>query len=275
MLSAGGNSRLHLNFWIGGRMRCDLVPDVYNHIRPLRRGVADTTAPLFVEYLTLYEMGSMGEWFNLTNPESFTAKGFYAAQVELLPDPDVQQVDPGTDWPSVWKRRQSGVLSKTSREVLYFLLNDKTMTRVFIKRIYPNSDDTCQRCERTRETISHRYIGCESVSEVWGWVRMSIGQMDPITLLLQDEDLLYLRFVKGLREEDILWLLGVYLEYVENRVILRGAKASVDDFVGHVRYMRYQANYLAMPHLGIIPGTNHIVLNAGGALRNVTPALVT
>ncbi|MCP3679355.1 MAG: hypothetical protein GY782_03445 [Gammaproteobacteria bacterium] len=142
MLLAGGNSRQHLNFWMGGRMRCDLVPDVYHHIRELRRGVADTTAPLFVEYLTLYEMGRMGEWFDLTNPESFTAKGFYGAQVELLPDPEVQQVDPGTDWPSVWKRRQSGVLSKTSREVLYFLLQDKTMTRVFIKRIYPNTDDT-------------------------------------------------------------------------------------------------------------------------------------
>ena len=50
-------------------------------------------------------------------------------------------------------------------------------------------------------------------------------------------------------------------EYVENRVILRGAKASEDDFVGHVRYMRYQANYLTMPHLGTILGTNHIVLN--------------
>ncbi len=84
---------------------------------------------------------------------------------------------------------------------------------------------------------------------------MSIGQMDPITIL-RDEDLLYLRFDKGLKEEDILWFLGVYLEYVENRVILRGAKASVDDFVGHVRYMRHQANYLAMSHHGIIPAVS-------------------
>ncbi len=31
LLSAGGNSRLHLNFCIGGRMRCDLVPDFSSH----------------------------------------------------------------------------------------------------------------------------------------------------------------------------------------------------------------------------------------------------
>ncbi len=88
-------------------MRCVLIPDVYHHIRELRRGVADTTSPLCTEYLTLHDMVHMGEWLDLTNPESFTAKGFYEAQVELLPDPDVQQVDPGTYWPSVWKRRQA------------------------------------------------------------------------------------------------------------------------------------------------------------------------
>ncbi len=104
---------------------------------------------------------------------------------------------------------------------------------------------------------------------------MSLRQMDPITLLLQDKDMLYLRFAKGLREEDILWLLGVYLEYVENRVILRGSRASTDDFVDHVRYMRCMANYQAIPHLGIIPGTNHIDLKAGGAQRCVTTDLVT
>merc|ERR1712082_587866 len=59
MLLAGGNSRQHLNLWIGGRIRCDLVPDVYHHIRDLRRWGVDTNAPLFVESLTLYEMGRM------------------------------------------------------------------------------------------------------------------------------------------------------------------------------------------------------------------------
>ena len=95
---------LHLNFWTGGRMRCDLVPDVFHHIRPLRIGVADTTAPLFVEYLTLYKMGQLGEWFDLSNPDSFTSKAFYGDQVELLPDADIRLGNLGTDWPCVWKK---------------------------------------------------------------------------------------------------------------------------------------------------------------------------
>ena len=41
---------------------------------------------------------------------------------------------------------------------------------------------------------------------------MSLGKMDPTTTFLQDTYLLYLRFPWGLREEDIIKVLGVYLE---------------------------------------------------------------
>ena len=51
-----------------------------------------------------------------------------------------------------------------------------------------------------------------------------------------DSDFFYLRFSQGIRDNDILWHLGVYLEYVEDKDVLKGGVASVDDFVGHVRY---------------------------------------
>ena len=99
--------------------------------------------------------------------------------------------------------------------------------------------------------------------------------MDPSHASLQDSDFLYLRFSRGLRDEDILWLLGVYLDYVEDKVILRGQTASVDDFVGHVKYKRAMANYQAMPALGLIPGTNNIDLNARNGSGDVWLALDT
>ncbi len=96
------------------------------------------------------------------------------------------------------------------------------MTRVFIKRISPASDIMCQGCKRDPETKEYSYIESKSMRDVWTLVQMSLGQMDPTTTFLQDTDLLYLRFPRGLREEDILWLLGEYFEYVEDRVVLRG-----------------------------------------------------
>ena len=88
-----------------------------------------------------------------------------------------------------------------------------------------------------------------------------------------DSDFLYLRFSQVLRDEDILWLLGMYLEYMEDKVVLRGQAASVDDFVGHVKYKQVMANYQAMPALGLIPGTNNIDLKARGGPGNMLLAL--
>ena len=90
MLNGGGISKKHLNFWLGGRMRTDQLPDVYHHIRPLARGHTDTTAPLFVEYLVQFEKGRLKHWLDLTSEEGISTKALYGAQVELLPSPDVE-----------------------------------------------------------------------------------------------------------------------------------------------------------------------------------------
>ena len=63
------------------------------------------------------------------------------------------------------------------------------------------------------------------------------------------------------------------MEYVEDKVVLRGQAASMDDFVGHVKYKWAMANYQAMPALGLIPGTNNIDLNTRGVPGNMSPAL--
>ena len=96
--------------------------------------------------MTLYEMGQLR--FDLSDPDTCTAKALVGAPVQVLPDPDVQLNDPSADWPTVWKRWQSGVFSKISLNILFFFLHDKTMTRVFIKKIYPTTDETCQCCKR-------------------------------------------------------------------------------------------------------------------------------
>ena len=83
----------------------------------------------------------------------------------------------------------------------------------------------------------HRYIRCGSVERSGIWVRFRLNQVDPSMIFLDDNDLLYLKLPQGLREEDILLLLGVYIAYVEDRIILRGIASSVDDFAGHIRYM--------------------------------------
>ena len=105
---------------------------------------------------------------------------------------------------------------------------------------------------------------CSSLGGVWDYVRARLIQIDESLTWVGDEHLLYLSFPSGLRDTDILWLFGVYLEYVEDKVIKRGQAISVDDFVGHTKYNREIANHEAMPGLGLIPGTFLSDLNAGG-----------
>ena len=264
MLNGGGISKKHLNFWLGGRMRTDQLPDVFHHIRPLVRGHTDTTAPLFVEYLVQFEQGRLEHWLDLTSEADLSTKAMYGAQVELLPPPDVVLKYPGTDWPTCWKRWQSGVLSKVSRDILLFLLHEKCGTRVLMNRIFPSRSEICPRCERWPETEIHRYMRCSSLSGVWDYVRARLVQIDESLTWLGDEHLLYLSFPSGLRDKDILWLLGVYLDYVEDKVVKRGQAISVDDFVGHAKYNREIASHEAMPDLGVIPGTIRSDVNAGG-----------
>ena len=80
-------------------------------------------------------------------------------------------------------------------------------------------------------------------------------------------------FFQGVRDKDILWLLGVYLESKEDKFVLRGPATSVDDLVGHVRYKWVMANYQAMPTLGLILDTNSIDLNTRGQQGHVPLAL--
>ncbi len=87
--------------------------------------------------------------------------------------------------------------------------------------------------------------------------RDRLNQIDPSLIFLDNACLLYLKFPQGLQGEDILLLSGASVEVI---IILRGSAVSVDDFVGHVRYMRSEANYLAMPALGLIPGSTHMAL---------------
>ena len=48
-------------------------------------------------------MGRLGGWFDLSDLDTCTAKALVGALVQVLPDPDVQLNDPGTDWLTVWK----------------------------------------------------------------------------------------------------------------------------------------------------------------------------
>ena len=116
---------------------------------------------------------------------------------------------------------------------------------------YPSSG--CQNCGLV-ETIHHRYCQCINVSEAWEWLRAKIVSLDISLDVTDDMEFLTLCFEMGLRENAILWLLGVFVEIVETEVVLRGNKLSVTSAKGIFKQRKQLSRHQAIPELGIILG---------------------
>ena len=69
-----------------------------------------------------------------------------------------------------------------------------------------------------------------------------------------DHNLLNLCFPLSLRDNALIWLLGQYLEYVENEVMVKNLKISREQFGGWLLAKYSEAKSASIPYLGLIPG---------------------
>ena len=115
---------------------------------------------------------------------------------------------------------------------------------------------SCPRClsNDSAETIPHRYTSCIYVQESWEWLKSKLVELDISLESIGDNDLLFLNYPKGLRENAILWLIGVYIETVEKEVVLRRFKLDIKLFKGILKQKKHSVRTQAIPELGIISG---------------------
>ena len=160
------------------------------------------------------------------------------------------------NWNLCWKRLDSGVLSFGARNVLFLLLHEKVGTKERGHRLMPTRYVTslCPRCEIRVETQTHRYARCDAVMHTWESVKDLIVSLDPVLLSVSNKRLLHLDYPKVRRENAILWLLGVYLEYVECEVIRHDNRVTSVGLIGYLRYRKLASRDLAIPNLGFIQG---------------------
>ena len=112
----------------------------------------------------------------------------------------------------------------------------------------------CPNCSRQPESIGHRYLWCENVNQTWEWLINIMYSLDRSLYLFSDEEILKLEFPKGLRENAILWLLGVYISLVERESVLKHNILDKNSAKGHFKQMKQMATHMAIPDIGPIPG---------------------
>ena len=196
--------------------------------------------------------------FNPSDIEDLTAKDIYSCLLSDIPRPKIEDKYPENNWSQIWKRLQNGVLSLESRSFLYLIIHERVGTKERGNRIMPGRYPSphCPRCSdeniRSVENIIHRYTQCILVEEVWEWVRSQIVSLDISLDLSLDKDLLSLNFPLGLRENAVMWLLGIFVELVEVEVVRKGNNLKIDQVIGIYKQRKQRAKHQAIPELGLI-----------------------
>ena len=244
-----------MDFWLGQRLG---LPSLDSHFLNLKGKVGrelDSTPPLFLNALTHVSSALESEVFSTSEIEDITTKEIYKAYISKLPPPNIQLRYPDQDWPLTWERLQSRVLSSKAKSFLYLIVHERVGTRERGHRLMPGrfNSSICSHCEEV-ESSAHRYLYCSFVADAWAWVRRRLDLLDTSTVLFTDYQILRLDFFKSLRENAIVWLIGTFIELVENDVVLRGNKLNCVSIKGFFKQKKQYANNLDFPELGIIPG---------------------
>ena len=124
-------------------------------------------------------------------------------------------------------------------------------------------NNLCPNCGNFSETTQHRYLFCSFTSDIWGWIWSLCVMLDQSLILTGEESLLRLNFLKGLRENAILWILGIYIELVECEVILKQRKLDLSYVKGYIKQKKQTSHLDGIPELGLIPYIDWDVVGVG------------
>ena len=69
-----------------------------------------------------------------------------------------------------------------------------------------------------------------------------------------DHNLLYFNFPLIPRDNAVVWVLGHYVQFIEEEVVSRNKKATSSQFIGWLGSKALECRYRVMPCIGIIPG---------------------
>ena len=85
------------------------------------------------------------------------------------------------------------------------------------------------------QTIAHLLQTCGRVAEAWSWLRRYIfcHLLPPESV--SDQQFLGLTFPKaGNRENEVVWMVGSYVEYVTREAVIKGRVVKAEELKGYL-----------------------------------------
>ena len=94
------------------------------------------------------------------------------------------------------------------------------------------------------------------VHDAWNCLRELLESLDQLILFESDHSFLNLYFSCLLMEDQILWLIGEYVLYIDQEVILNNRRVVREDLMGYLESRRQTCNFMRISRIGFIPGMN-------------------
>ena len=251
----------HLQFWLGNFLEQNW-PDMLNHPHARRTGVIvdrpltkeAALTPHYEKLLLGIRNGERTDDFDYTNIKKITAKMLYQLNTTTFPPPSIVHKRNVPDWQLVWARVASPMLEPRGREVMYMVVNNIFPTQERMVRLGKTDREVCKKCNLgVVEDCQHMFMECQKAREGWLWVRRRIMSLLVDLQGLSNWEILHLTFPKDARmENEVVWLLGQWVQLVSEEVVVKGRNLK-DQFVrGHFRYKFFESLSMKMPQL------NHI-----------------
>ena len=154
------------------------------------------------------------------------------------------------------------MLEPRARELLYMVVNNlyPNQDRLFrinsakkadVRKVWSNH---CKNCDLgVVEDCVHLFMECKKVQEGWLWVRRRVMNLLQDYQGLSNFELLHLTFPEeGHVENEVIWLVGNWVQLVYEEGVVRGSTLK-DQFVrGHYRYKFMESLNMKMPQLNYI-----------------------
>ena len=261
----------HMKFWMGNFLRHWEPMGCYPHAlrigeivdRPLEKEIALTKH--FTKLLQEFKYGEKHKYFDQFEPgniENVTAKQLYQYNTTTFTPPAIIYKRDVPDWGQVWGRVGSLMLEPRARELLYMVVNNlyPNQDRLFrinsakkadVRKVWSNH---CKNCDLgVVEDCVHLFMECKKVQEGWLWVRRRVMNLLQDYQGLSNFELLHLTFPEeGHVENEVIWLVGNWVQLVYEEGVVRGSTLK-DQFVrGHYRYKFMESLNMKMPQLNYI-----------------------
>ena len=259
------NSYRLAGYWMGSFLKNTGLGEDFPHLAEVGP-VSHTMSriyPLHQHMLdTLLESVGRGE-IKTTNVKTVTTKGIYKSRMSsLLSPPKVELKFPSINFSEiVYRRMNHAVLETRQRDVMFAIIHGLYRNRDRLFQQHRVDDPLCpnQACKNLNliQTVEHIACTCFRVKTSWLWVREKVmellGDQEPAPAL-NNTQLIMLMYPRSMREVEVAFLIGTYMDLVDQEVVIKQKELMVGTVKGVLRAKVGSLTSRAVPEIYFPPG---------------------